>query len=113
MVALARLLHHRRRGLHHFRRAGHSIGVTRAGLGFTCVTARAFARRGLRPFGIIPRAAAPLPAERAICRVTSFQVTRSARLSWRTENTKGEKVKGNPIVFRAFQFRAFRDSICF
>jgi len=36
---------------------------------------------GLRPFGLLRGPPAPLPAERAINRVTSFQVTRSARLS--------------------------------
>ena len=35
---------------------------------------------GLRPFGLLRGPPAPLPAEREINRVTSFQVTRSARL---------------------------------
>jgi hypothetical protein len=36
---------------------------------------------GLRPFGLLRGPPASLPAERAINRVTSFQVTRSARLN--------------------------------
>jgi hypothetical protein len=34
----------------------------------------------LQPFGLLRGPPAPLPAERPISRVTSFQVTRSARL---------------------------------
>ena len=46
---------------------------------------------GLRPFGLLRRPPAPLPAERTINRVTSFQVTRSARLGLAHQSRKGRK----------------------
>jgi len=67
-------------GLHHFS-AGWppSIGVTRPDRVHLRYGSRVRSAR-LRPFGLFRGPPAPLPAERAICRVTSFQVTRSARL---------------------------------
>jgi hypothetical protein len=43
---------------------------------------------GLRPFGLLRGPPAPLPAERAISRATSFQVARSARLILAHQSTQ-------------------------
>ena len=50
---------------------------------------------GLRPFGLLRGPPAPLPAERTINRVTSFQVTRSARLSLAHQRTQ-RRTKASP-----------------
>jgi len=67
-------------GLHHFS-AGWplSIGVTRPNRVHLRYGSRVRSAR-LQPFGLLRGPPAPLPAERAISRVTSFQVIRSARL---------------------------------
>ena len=60
---------------------------------------------GLRPFGLLRGPPASLPAERAINRVTSFQVTRSARLilaHQRTQRKENTMILG---MLRVVDFR--------
>ena len=47
---------------------------------------------GLRHRGLLHGSPAPLPAEREINRVTSFQVTRSARLSLAHQRTQRKEI---------------------
>ena len=91
-------------GLHHFS-AGWplSIGVTRPNRVHLRYGSRVRSAR-LQPFGLLRGPPAPLPAERAISRVTSFQVTRSARLvlAHRKHERRGYKCFFLLSLIRAF-----------
>ena len=62
---------------------------------------------GLRPFGLLRGPPAPLPAEREINRVTSFQVTRSARLRLAHQSRKARQEKQFESRRKPLRLRTF------